>query len=259
MLVLDPATTAFAGDWHGNLLWSMRAVLRAGKAGVDTIVHLGDFAFRFQQHFLDELEATCARQGVRILFLRGNHDSTEFLRGLGGELAAPGDPYCDPRPVTPHIAYLPDGMRLRIGDKTALVLGGAGSIDRGHRERDVSWWGDERLDLEVARAAIAAGPADIVLSHDAPAGVDLHLDPSFAAYFETSSPGVTQWCEEHRELLGAVVEIVRPRLVVHGHHHRVIRARGGRTYTFRNVGLDQDGSQMSDNLVSFSEITRRVF
>lgn len=232
MLELDPYETVAAGDWHGNTAWAVRAVRYAHDVyGARSILHVGDFAFRFHPSYMAALHGVLGELGMRLFFVRGNHDSTGVLRendpnlGRDPELWA-SDPEGDPWSVTgERIFYLPDGLRFQIGHETALVAGGAGSIDRSQRFPLVEWWPDERLDAASAdriieQSATAEDGIDIVVAHDAPSGAVFPTNPRIAARFEEEDPGVLAWCEEHRAQLGRIVDAVAPRLVLHGHWHR---------------------------------------
>ena len=41
---LNPDKIAFAGDWHGDVPYALKAISWAAKKGVKAIVHVGDFA-----------------------------------------------------------------------------------------------------------------------------------------------------------------------------------------------------------------------
>ena len=244
MLEIDPTTAVAAGDWHGNTRWAVAAIAQAATYGARTILHLGDYGYLYSHTFCDAVEQALAAHEMQLLFVRGNHDDVDHLDQL------PRDPHGHGI-VSARVRHLRDGQRVMLGDEVVLALGGAGSIDRAHRLPGASWWADEITPAAVIEQAIADGPADIVLAHDCPTGVDLRLDPSFGAFYEDDDPGVLEYCEENRERLRVAAEALRPRLWLHGHYHQVTREQlvhddGERTLV---VGLDCDGESLERNLV----------
>lgn len=149
---------------------------------------------------------------------------------------------------------------------TWLALGGAGSIDRLVRVPGHSWWPEEVItDADVVTAA-ASGPVDVLVCHDAPSAVrttrvgsrrqvelyDPRLSPP---------PEIVAWCDSSRRLLDRAVASLKPRLVVHGHHHV---AYAGATYWYEEgedeaqgiatcVGLgNADGAELASITVDLS-------
>lgn len=238
---------AFAGDWHGNGRWAQHAIRRAASFGAHTILHAGDFANTFLPDFRIAVEAACARDSITLYAVRGNHDSTSFLRTL-------------PRDddglsmVSEHVRMIPDGHTLHLAGLTLVGLGGAPSINRRQLTEGVDWWDDEQLPPRVLDAL--PEHSDIVLSHDAPSGVPLPTNPAFAAHYERLDPGILDICAEHRQRIGAAVDHLRPALLVHGHYHRRYSVRralpsGGSTVV---VGLDCDGDSFEDNVLPSVEV-----
>lgn len=138
MQLSDIYDIAFAGDWHGNTRWATYCIEQLGEAGVRTVIHVGDFGYQFDRGYVQALESALGRMGMRLYFLRGNHDSTEVLRSLpkraDGSFA-----------LSERMSFMADGFRFTIGGYEVLVLGGAGSIDRAARLPGIEWWDDERL------------------------------------------------------------------------------------------------------------------
>lgn len=243
---LDPGEVVVAGDWHGNTEFAVAAIERAAAAGHGVMLHVGDFAFRFQRRFLEAVDEALDRHGMHLLFVRGNHDSTSEL----GDLPAP-DADLTQR-VADRIRFLPDGTRWTWQGRSWVAVGGAPSIDRAMRVPGVSWWPDEVLDPAVAARIIADGPVDAVLAHDAPDRVEI--------------PGImdSSWlpsecaarCRSHRQLLGEVADGVRPELWVHGHYHVRYRERRG-PMTVAGLDADVNGS-VDASLVVVSTGTLRV-
>lgn len=238
----DTSDVAFAGDWHGNTRWATYCVDELAKQGFRTIVHMGDFGFRFVPGFVRALNTALGRNGMRLYFLRGNHDDTQLLASLPSTEDGT-------RALSERIRFMPDGFRFHLGNLRVLVLGGAGSIDRAARLPGIEWWDDERLSPALIDPIIEAGGADVILCHDVPTGVQLALNGEFGRYFAERDPGVFEWCNEHRDTLQRIVYEVSPRLVVHGHHHRrMTNSFRGRVRDAVVEGLDCDGTELQWNL-----------
>jgi len=75
------------------------------------------------------------------------------------------------RRLSDHVWHLPRGFRWQWGDSTWVAVGGAVSVDKQYRIEGKTWFAAEELTSEEADLIIAAGPADIVVAHDAPLGV----------------------------------------------------------------------------------------
>lgn len=240
----------FAGDWHANTPWAVRAVEYAAAQGIATLIHTGDFAFRFEREFLDGLQEACERWGVTVLAVRGNHDSTEEI----GYLPKNAEGFLEARP---RVLMIPDGHRWEINGVSLLGLGGAGSIDRIHRTADETWWADERLDPRLVDSL--EGAANVVISHDSPFGVKLPVDPLVEIHFHRLDDSVVDYCLRNRMVLARGVERVRPSLLVHGHFHllgafeRPLKPGEGPTAT-RIVCLDRDDMGLERNVLTAAEV-----
>lgn len=234
----EPARIAFAGDWHANAWWAERAIADARTRYADVVVHLGDFGYLFTDQFLGRVSAALAEAELDLLFVDGNHENHPKL--LRYPIGANGL-----RRVAQRVWHLPRGFRWQWAGVRFLALGGAHSVDRPHRVPGVSWWKEETITPEQARHAIDGGAADVLVSHDCPAGVPIPgLDDG------TLFP----WAEimrsdEHRGVLRDVAQAVRPRLIWHGHYHRRYDATADFGYgPVRVCGLDCDGTRMEENV-----------
>lgn len=243
-----PEIIAFAGDWHANTAWAVRAVFRARDLGAQVIIHTGDFGYDYLSMFISVLEEALAKAGILILFVRGNHDDPEFLDNL---------PDNDEgfKPVSDHIWYIPQGKAWTWDGIKFLGLGGAHSIDRKIRvERDLtygttSWWPGETISTLDAFRAVHQGQADVMITHDCPAGVSI---PGLGGPDRWDVADLAR-SHRHRERLREVVEKVEPSLLVHGHYHARYTAYlnlPGKIGT-RVVGLDCDATTMDLNLAFF--------
>jgi len=242
-----PSRVAFAGDWHANTRWGIAAIQYAAEHGADVIVQLGDFGYEFRAAFLDGLERALHRTGLRLLFVDGNHEDFPTLlrypvRGNGL------------RQLTDRVWHLPRGFRWRWGGLRWLAIGGAHSVDRPWREPGVSWWREETVtDADIQRA-VAGGQADVMVSHDCPAGVPI---PGLAESAHLWPAEELAASDVHRSRLRTVVEAVRPRSLWHGHFHRRYSTVTDLGYgPVVAHGLDCDGSTLDGNVavVALDEI-----
>ncbi|WP_314651212.1 metallophosphoesterase [uncultured Microbacterium sp.] len=231
---LPDERVAVCGDWHGNVVWA-RAIARALPyiaPDVTTLLHLGDWSMPVAK--IDEVFAETDVD--RILVTVGNHEPFDQISPLLDE-----NPGAAVR-VSKLTWFLPRPARLVIGGRGVLSLGGAASVDRQSRIEGLTWWADEVITDEHVAAAIAGGPADLMLTHEGPAGTPvrpvreiLRTNPhSFpAAALEASAAS--------RARITEVWDAVRPELLAHGHMHV---AAGGKTDDGRRVAsLGRDGQE----------------
>jgi hypothetical protein len=260
-LTEDPEIIGIAGDWHGDLTWALQIVETAHRWGLRILLQVGDLGYDWlptdpdfeycgdpaTARFIQGLDRKLAEYDMLLLWLEGNHDNREALQ------ARPVHAVTGTQPITPRIHHLPRGYRWVWADSTGLArtwmaLGGAVSMDREDRPCSPL----EAISYSEARHAIEPGQVDVLLTHDVPAGVAI--------------PGINgrgHWpldvfidAEQHRALLRAVVDEVRPAALFHGHMHcrydagLPLSGAGGSPARLVEVhGLDCNDRSIEGNLV----------
>lgn len=248
----EPTKILVAGDWHGFGDWGQKMIHYARKQGADVIVHVGDFGFwrpcldtdKYLRHLERALVECSEILGTQmfIIWVKGNHEWHPGIQEWND--ATNGLPWSDDR--YPHIIHAPQCHRWQWWGKTWLALGGAHSMDRLRRTPEVDWWGGETITYGEALRVIVDGQADVMVCHDCPDGVNI---PGIHAV-EKLDPSQSLWpiselhaSDEHRKLLAAVVDEVRPSLLVHGHYHvRYSAIRRGPKGLTQIEGLDMNHS-----------------
>lgn len=185
----------------------------------------------------EEIDEVFAETDVdRILVTVGNHEPFDQITPVLNE-----HPEAAVR-VSKITWLLPRPGRLTIGGRRVLSLGGAASVDRQSRIEGLTWWPDEAITDDHVAAAIAGGPADLMLTHEGPAGTPVrpireilrtnpHRFPESALEASAAS----------RARIAEVWDAVRPDLLAHGHMHV---AAGGKTEDGRRVAsLGRDGHE----------------
>lgn len=245
----DSANIAVAGDWHGNLRWVSQLInFLATQRDITHIIHVGDFGIMTENevHYMRCLEEATHRTGVEIYFVRGNHDNPDFLNSL--PLDERGFAPLRHNASIPRVFYIPDGTFMTWRGKTILGIGGAVSIDQRLRRAGFDWWPNEVIPdniLDIVTPHIPMDGVDVIISHDATERSAVPLDPAFAAMF---SPEVVESCEDHRLALQRVVDVVRPRNLIHGHYHVFYDEEFTHpelAYSTRSIGLDCDKARFS--------------
>lgn len=236
---------AVCGDWHGNQWWA-RVISRALPSlapDVTTLLHLGDWWM--PPHAVDEILAETPI--TRFYVTLGNHEQwdeiTPLLEKHPGEAVQ----------VSELTWILPRPARLTIGGRSVLSLGGASSVDRESRQEGVTWWPDEAItDTQVAQA-ISGGPADLMLTHESPAGTPVR---AVGEILRNNPHGFSKAALEasaaSRARVGKVWNAVRAELLVHGHMHV---GAGGRTADGRRVAsLGRDGHEGNLGILDMSNL-----
>lgn len=239
-MINEPDTIAFVGDWHMNLRWAKGAVEYAAKQGARVIIHLGDFGTFSHPSFLSILTRKLEEFDLVLYFVDGNHEDHQFLAQLSTQEDGT-------HRLTDRIFHLPRGYRWEWGGVTFLALGGAHSVDRMNRTPGFDWYPEETITSQQATQAIEGGPADIMVTHDCPSGVDI---PDLGTQALQWPPEEIRSSEQHRELLRTVVDAVQPALLYHGHYHTLYYATLPlKTKKCTVVGLDCDRRIFRDNVL----------
>ncbi len=242
---LPDQRVAVCGDWHGNQWWAqtISRALPNVAPDVTTLFHLGDWWM--PPPAVDEIFAETSI--TRFCVTLGNHEQwdeiTPLLEKHPGEAVQ----------VSELTWILPRPARLTISGRSVLSLGGASSVDREFRQEGVTWWPDEAItDAQVAEA-ISGGPADLMLTHESPAGTPVRAVREILrnnphrftkAALETSSAS--------RARLSKVWDAVRPELLAHGHMHV---GAGGQTADGRRVAsLGRDGHEGNLGILDMSNL-----
>lgn len=209
----------------------------------------------------DLLDEYLSERGITMFAVPGNHEDYDLIETLSPR----DDGWLEFRS---HILLAPRGLRTEMGGRSVLWCGGAGSVDRTWRvsreararESDPSapgwWWPQEALtDADVAKAS-AGGHATVMVAHDAPERVRsiesrIIGNPMGFAWADLS------YANESRSKLTAVVESVKPELLLHGHFHfavddRFTHADGDVT---RVVGVSHEDSPRSSGILDLEDLT----
>lgn len=255
MAVLEPGLIGVMGDVHANTAWTVRqiplicerlrnefpkVILQAGDLGVwkddGTFTWMGQECYR--KPFLEEVTEALEANDAEMRICEGNHEDHDYLAELA-EKHAELHGYCDEVPVTSRITWLRRGARWTWHGRTWLAVGGAVSVDKLTRTEGVNWFPQEEITGKEEFMISAAGSADVLLSHDAPADCPLNLGVPYDLWL----PMIPR-AEEHRDRLQRICVAVKPSYIFHGHYHlsqiRTVHAIWGKC---RFTSLDMDGKR----------------
>ncbi|MGN1169653.1 MAG: metallophosphoesterase [Acutalibacteraceae bacterium] len=160
------------GDTHGNIN-RFKEVDMHGKYTLtedDYLIICGDFGFVFledneEKEWLDELE----QKPYTILWVDGNHENFKALYNYPNEIWNGGRIHR----IRKNILHLMRGQVFNIEGKSFFTMGGAYSIDRYMRTKNLSYWDEELPDNSEYREAVQNlsehnNETDYIITHTAP-------------------------------------------------------------------------------------------
>lgn len=245
-IVLPDRRVAVCGDWHGQISWArlLAKALPSLAPDVTTVLHLGDWWMNPAA-----VDDSFAGTGIdRIYVTLGNHEPW-------GEVSPLLDAYPGAAVRVSEMTWLlPRPARMRINDRPVLSLGGASSVDKYWRRSGIDWWPDEDItDAQVA-AAIASGPADLMLTHEGPARTPVRAVREILRTNPMDFPDdALADSAASRARIAEVWDAARPELLIHGHMHV---PAGGRSADGRRVAsLGRDGQEGNLGILDMRTLT----
>lgn len=202
---------AIFGDWHGAAAgWGVTAVRSAAREGARHGIHVGDFGLEYPGKARGRAEAKLNRRlvelGMTLWLSPGNHDNHDYIASLNEREDGT-------REARSNIRVLPFGSRTMIEGLRIGALGGAYSIDAGYRREGFDWWAKEEPSEGEAKELVSGGSVDVLVSHDAPAGVPVKSTITLRSE-------ILERANKTRMLLADVVRELEPPLLVCGHYHQ---------------------------------------
>jgi len=213
-----------AGDSHGDANYMQKVINHACLLEADAIFQLGDWGLGFglsQRKISGEQYDTFTYHVSKfatlvmcpVYFLPGNHENYDYLEQLLPTLKKRSN---DTYELEPNVYFVPRGTIIEFGGIRFLVCGGATSVDQDYRTPHVSYWQQELITDEDVAKCKAAGPADVVLTHDFPIEctvIDRHLSPGWG---EKAQREVIQ----NRTKVSEILDASGASFLFHGHLHK---------------------------------------
>ena len=191
------------GDTHGERtrIWYLERSIH--MTWQDTLIICGDFGFVWngsaeENEYLDGW----AQSPYTVCFVDGNHENFDLLSQYPVEEWHGGKVH----KIRPNIIHLMRGQVFTLEGKTFFTMGGAYSIDRYMRRKNLSYW-DEELpsseDYHEAHRNLTANhyQVDYVLTHTAPCEVIRYMASQKHFFLDEHDAELTGYLEYLRHEL----------------------------------------------------------
>lgn len=234
----NDAEVTFAADWHGQTGHAL-GIIRNSPNRV--IYQLGDFGLWPGTHgvkYLTKLEKALRESDKYLLVTLGNHEDYNRLKRW-----TPNELGFLTTKTYPHIWVIPRGHIWTQYIYRFASLGGAASVDKDWRTPNVSWWEQEAITeadiINLENNWVLGGDVDFMLTHEVPEGVDLGEHYAFHV-----PDHIQRYADEQRYMIRIGTDIVKPKILLHGHWHKYMRWRLNTDgYYTEGIGLDRDGTE----------------
>lgn len=245
-----------SGDWHLNTNWALKTLNDFADREITTIVQLGDFGIWpgvVGARYINAIQQTLKQNKQQLYVVPGNHEDYAQVQNI--QYGIDGLQH-----LTQNINFVPRGFRMEWEGRSIVSLGGANSIDREWREPNRTWWKEESITLGDIYKTVEGGQADIMFAHDCAYGVQIPLNHRDSGW---TAAGLA-YAQESRMMLRAAVDIVQPKLFMHGHYHVFYNTLnvlndGNADYETQFVGLNMDDHDNSNALLNLGSLELEIF
>lgn len=230
------------GDLHGNVHALQRAFTQAMYAEAIAIVQLGDYGFGWRTNgnkcwFATITSDMAAETGIPFYWIDGNHENFDLLESYPVDEAGL-------REVAPNVFHITRGATITFGQTKFLALGGAYSVDKPNRAVGKSWWPQEMITEEDVERCIAAGSADVLLTHDIPDGIQDHQALKFRLN-KRFGEGAAENSIDNQQRILRVLKACGAQRAFHGHLHNFHETDlDGITVVGLNLESEQDSTAL---------------
>lgn len=251
------------GDTHGKAKVVLTALQRFKNQGITDIVQVGDFGFwpgTHGQTFLTYVNNVLLKNGQTLYVTPGNHEDYKQINALHVH----EDGWMRARP---RILVAPRGHRWEWNGKSFVSLGGAPSVDRAWRVRAQRrdgfpvWWAEEDITDEDMVKTMAGGYADVMITHDAPLGVS-QVEMGIAGNPHGFEAEDIKYADQGRQKMLNVVDVVHPKLLVHGHYHFMVddklelfNEKTGLDDEVHIIGMNADGEPGTLGVLNLEDLS----
>lgn len=147
----------FTGDIHGEfntLLWYVDQKCLNNSA----VIVAGDIGMGFYKHnyYIDTFKSMnkkLLKRDIHLYFIRGNHDNPDYFNNIPEDIKFS------------NIHLIRDYTVLHIRGYNILCVGGATSVDKKFRTKDIDWWEFENV---LPYDKLNCKNIDIVVTHCTP-------------------------------------------------------------------------------------------
>ncbi len=161
-------TVVATGDCHGNFRALVNSICVQHALENTLVIVCGDIGMGFYKrgYYTDEfgwMQTRLSEKNNAFVMFRGNHDNPEYFWSDEYAEFQFGGNY-------PNVFLIDDYTVLNTTAGNILCVGGATSIDRTMRTKDISWWEDEKFQLpdELDYMEIAKCNVTVVATHTCP-------------------------------------------------------------------------------------------
>ena len=149
----------FTGDIHGEFMPLVFVLTKRYNLSDCSVIVCGDIGMGFYKfnYYIDTFKTMnkkLAKKNIQLYLIRGNHDNPDYFN-------------CTPEELTSfsHVHLVRDYTVLHIGNHHILCVGGATSVDKKFRTKDIDWWEFENV---LPYEKLNYENIDIVATHCAP-------------------------------------------------------------------------------------------
>lgn len=147
------------GDIHGEFMTLLWIITQKEKLSNCSVIIAGDVGIGFYKYnyYVDTfrtMNKKLSNLNVHLYLVRGNHDNPDYFNNVQKEL---GD--------FSHIHFVRDYTVLHLENYNILCVGGAASVDKKFRIKDIDWWEFENV---LPYETLISKNIDIVVTHCAP-------------------------------------------------------------------------------------------